>query len=203
MIDNKALYKISYGLYVLAVNDGDKDTGCIVNTVAMLTSDPVRVVVFVNKTNYTAEVLRRTGKFTASVLTEEEPFSTYQNFGFQSGRTADKFDGVKTGKAENGLPYLSSANAYLSGEVEAVHDYGTHLLFVAKVTESATLSSAKSVTYEKYQTSVKPAPTAKPVESKTEKWVCTVCGYEHEGPLPDDFICPWCKHPASDFEKVS
>lgn len=206
MIEQTAMYKITYGLFLLSVNDGKKDNGCIVNTVAMITDNPKRITVYVNKANYTDEVLRKTGVFTVSVLSEKAPFDVYKQFGFQSGRTVDKFAGTEYPRAENGLCYLPEvSNAVISGKVIDALDYGTHTLYVAEVTEAKVLSNDKSATYEYYQTNVKQKPNApqKPAgEEKKEKWVCTVCGYEHEGPLPEDFICPWCNHGAADFERA-
>ena len=211
-MDKKALYALTYGLFVLTAKEGEKDNGCIVNTVQMLTSDPTRVVVFVNKSNYTEGMISRTGLFNVSILQKDTPFALFKHFGFQSGKDTDKFAGRVYPRSENGLYYIyENANAYLSCKVVGEHDYGTHTLFVGEVLEGKVLSSQKSLSYEQYLTEVKPQPqtAAKPKAAeekvsgqKTEKWVCKVCGYEHEGPLPDDFICPWCKHPASDFERV-
>ena len=202
MMDKKALYKISYGLYVLTVNDGQKDSGCIVNTVSMMTDSPTRIVVFVNNANYTAEVLKKTGVFNVSVLSESVPFDTFKRFGFQSGRDVDKFASTSYPRAENGIRYIDEhVNALLCAKVVDCYDYGTHTLFVAEVTDAKTLSTENSVTYTYYQENIKPKASA-PKEEGKEKWVCSVCGYVHEGPLPDDFICPWCKHPASDFVKA-
>ncbi len=205
MIDNTAMYKISYGLYMLTTTDGQKQNGCIVNTVSMLTDNPKRIVVFVNNANYSAELLKKTGIFNVSVLDESAPFELFKQFGFVSGRDTDKFAGGRYETSANGLYYLTDhANAYISAKVVDSYDYGTHTLFVAEVTEAEKLQDGKSVTYEYYQQNIKPKPQAPKAEEKTvEKWVCKVCGYEHEGELPDDFICPWCKHPASDFEKVN
>lgn len=201
-MDKKAMYKISYGLYVLTVNDGQKDNGCIVNTVSMMTDNPTRIVVFVNNTNYTAEVLKKTGVCNVSVLSESVPFDLFKRFGFQSGRDVDKFADTSYPRAENGLRYINeNANALISAKVVDKYDYGTHTLFVAEVTDAVTLSEENSVTYNYYQANIKPKPDAPKAEDK-EKWVCSVCGYVHEGPLPEDFICPWCKHPASDFVKA-
>lgn len=213
LIDKKALYALTYGLFVLTAKEGEKDNGCIVNTVQMLTSDPTRVVVFVNKSNYTEGMIARTGEFNVSILQKDTPFALFKNFGFSSGKDVDKFAGRVYPRSENGLYYIyESSNAMLSCKVVGMHDYGTHTLFVGEVVETKTLSSQKSLSYETYLTEVKPqtkpAPKAsaeKASESApaVEKWVCKVCGYVHEGPLPEDFICPWCKHPASDFERVS
>lgn len=204
MIENTAMYKISYGLYMLTTTDGEKQNGCIVNTVSMLTDNPKRIVVFVNKANYSEELLRKTGVFNVSVLTESAPFELFKQFGFVSGRDKDKFEGGRYETSENGLYYLPKhANAVLSGKVVGYYDYGTHTLFVAEVTEAKVLNDEKSVTYEYYQANIKQKPQAQPTPAEGEKWVCKICGYVHEGELPDDFICPWCKHPASDFEKIS
>ena len=203
MIENQAMYKISYGLFMLTTTDGEKQNGCIVNTVSMITDEPKRIVVFVNKANYSQELLKKTGVFNVSVLTENTPFEVFKQFGFQSGKDVDKFAGKTYPTTENGLYYLSEhANAVMSAKVVDSYDYGTHTLFVAEVTEAKVLSSEKSTTYEYYQSNIKPKPQEKK-EDGVEKWVCKICGYTHEGPLPADFVCPWCKHPASDFEKVS
>ena len=211
-VDKKALYALTYGLFVLTAKEGEKDNGCIVNTVQMLTSDPTRVVVFVNKSNYTEGMIARTGEFNVSILQKDTPFALFKNFGFSSGKDVDKFAGRVYPRSENGLYYIyENSNAMLSCKVVGMHDYGTHMLFVGEVVEAKTLSSQKSLSYEQYLNEVKPqtkpapkaAQSAKASEPQAEKWVCKVCGYVHEGPLPEDFICPWCKHPASDFERVS
>ena len=210
MIEKEAMFKISYGLYVLVTTDGVKQNGCIVNTVSMLTDSPKRITVFVNKANYSEELLRKTGVLNVSILTKEVPFDIFKHFGFQSGKDVDKFENSTYPKTENGLFYLDKySNAVLSAKVVDALDYGTHTLFVAEVTEAKTLSSVESVTYDYYQSNIKPKPQTvvkaeeKPQEKKGGKWVCKICGYVHEGEeLPDDFICPWCKHPAEDFERV-
>lgn len=209
MIEKEAMYSISYGLYMMTTTDGAKQNGCIVNTVSMITDNPKRIVVFVNKANYSEELLKKTGVFNVSVLSESVPFDIFKQFGFVSGRDTDKFAGGEYPKSENGLFYLPQyANAVLSAKVIDSYDYGTHTLFVAEVTEAKKLSDENSVTYAYYQSNIKPKPAAtakaeeKPANGK-HKWVCKICGYVHEGEeLPDDFICPWCKHPASDFEQV-
>ena len=210
MIEKEAMFKITYGLYVLITADEEKQNGCIVNTVQMLTDNPKRITLYVNKANYSEQLLRKTGVFNVSILTESTPFETFKKFGFQSGKDVDKFAGESYPKTENGLYYLTeNANAVLSAKVIDALDYGTHTLFVAEVTEAKTLSSERSVTYEYYQNHIKPkpqvsAPTQESAqEKKGGKWVCKICGYVHEGEeLPEDFICPWCKHPAEDFERV-
>lgn len=211
MIEKTAMYQLTYGLFVLTTTDGEKQNGCIVNTVSMLTDNPKRITVFVNKANYTEELLRKTGVFNVSVLTEKTPFDVFRQFGFQSGRDVDKFADANYPTTENGLYYLPAyANAVISAKVVDAYEYGTHTLFVAEVTEAKNLLSDPSVTYAYYQNHIKPKPQAtaeaeKPAEGekKQGKWVCKICGYTHEGEeLPDDFICPWCKHPAEDFERI-
>ena len=209
MIEKEAMYKITYGLFVLTTTDGEKQNGCIVNTVSMITDNPKRIVVFVNKANYSEELLRKTGVFNISVLTEKAPFDIFRQFGFVSGRDVDKFADKTYERTENGLYYISDcANAVMSAKVVDYYDYGTHTLFVAEVTEAKTLSDDKSVTYEYYQSHIKPKPAAaaapaSTTERKPKGWVCKICGYTHEEEeLPPDFICPWCKHPAEDFEPI-
>ena len=206
MIEKEAMFKIPYGLFVLTVKDGEKQNGCIVNTVAMITDTPKRITVYVNKANYTEELLRKTGVCNVSVLTESTPFEIFKQFGFASGREVDKFADKAYPTTENGVYYIPEhTNAVLSAKVVDSYDYDTHTLFVAEVTYAKTLSDEKSVTYDYYQSNIKPKPGAPKAEEKpteNEKWVCKICGYEHEGPLPEDFICPWCKHPAEDFERV-
>lgn len=207
MIDKTAMYTLTYGLFVLTSQDENKQNGCIVNTVSMLTDNPKRITVFVNKANYTEQLIKKTGIFNVSVLTKETPFSLFKQFGFCSGRDTDKFAGTNYPKAENGLYYVPDyANAFISAKVIDYHEYGTHTLFVAEVTEAKTLSSNPSVSYEYYLSNIKPKPEVAVSSTETEKkekWVCKICGYVHEGELPEDFVCPWCKHPASDFEKIS
>lgn len=205
MIEKEAMYKITYGLFMLTTTDGEKQNGCIVNTVAMLTDNPKRITVFVNKANYSEELLRKTGVLNVSILTEKAPFDVFQQFGFSSGRDTDKFGSASYPITENGLKYLPDyANAVLSAKVVGTHDYGTHTLFVAEVTEAKTLSNDKSVSYEYYLNNIKPKPNApKQEEGAKKRWVCKICGYEYEGEeLPADYVCPLCKHPAEDFELV-
>lgn len=200
-MDNSAFFKIGYGLYVLSAKEGEKDNGCIVNTVIQATDTPKRLVVAVNKQNLTCEMIKRTGKFCVSCLCEGATFDIFRRFGFQSGRDTDKFqgfDGIK--RSENDVYYITeSTNAYFSCEVLKELDLGTHLLFVADVLDAKQLSDKPTVTYTYYQEHIKP----KPEETKKKGWRCKICGYVYEGEtLPEDFICPLCKHPASDFEKI-
>ena len=203
MIEKEAMFKLTYGLFVLTTKDGAKDNGCIVNTVSLITDSPKRITVYVNKANYTEELIRKTGVLNVSVLTESAPFEIFKQFGFSSGREVNKFEGKEYPRSENGLYYIPEhTNALISAKVVDTLDCGTHTLFVAEVTEARVLSLEKSVTYEYYQSNIKPKPGAPKTEEKTEKWVCKICGYVHEGELPADFICPWCKHPAEDFERM-
>jgi len=213
MIEKTAMYQLTYGLFVLTTTDGAKQNGCIVNTVSMLTDNPKRITVFVNKANYSEELLRKTGVCNVSILTEKTPFDIFRQFGFQSGRDVDKFAGGSYPTTENGLYYLPEyANAVISAKVIDAYEYDTHTLFVAEVTEAVNLSNEPSVTYAYYQSNIKPKPQTAPTEAekpadgekKQGKWVCKICGYTHEGEeLPEDFICPWCKHPAEDFERIA
>lgn len=204
-LDPTALFTLSYGLYVLTAREGDRDLGCIVNTVTQLTENPTRIAVSVNKQNFTNEVIQRTGVFNVSVLTEAAPMDLFRHFGFQSGRDVDKFAGRTDPVSENGLRYISGpANALISGKVEQAIDCGTHMLYIALVTEARKLSDAPSMTYAYYFANVKPKPQPKPAQEKPRRgFVCRICGYFYEGDeLPPDFICPLCKHGAADFEPV-
>ena len=204
-LDPTALFTLSYGLYVLTAREGGRDLGCIVNTVTQLTENPTRIAVSVNKQNFTNEVIQRTGLFNVSVLTEAATMDLFRHFGFQSGRDVDKFAGRTDPVSENGLRYIGGpANALISGKVEQAIDCGTHMLYIALVTEARKLSDAPSMTYAYYFANVKPKPQPKPAEAKPRRgFVCRICGYFYEGDeLPPDFICPLCKHGAADFEPV-
>lgn len=199
-MDKRAMYNLTYGLFVLTAKEGEKDNGCIVNTVAQVTTSPNRITVAVNKTNHTHDMIMNTGLFNANILTEKTPFGVFQHFGFQSGRDVNKFMGDSYKRSENGIIYLpDTANAYISGKVVSATDIGTHTLFLADVTDAAVLSEDPSVTYAYYQAHIKPQPE----KPKKTGWRCKICGYVYEGEdLPEDFICPWCKHGAIDFEKI-
>ena len=202
-MDNKVMYSLSYGLFVLSARRGDKDNGCITNTAIQVTTDPNRIVIAVNKSNYTHDMVKETGRFTVSTLSEEAKFDLFQRFGFQSGRDVDKFAGFGgAGRGENGILYITEGtNAWMSGKVVSSIDLGTHTLFLADVLDADMLSEVPSVTYAYYQAHIKPKPAAAPAPSEKKRWICTVCGYVYEGDeLPADYICPLCKHPASDFE---
>lgn len=202
-IDNSAFFKLSYGLFVLTARDGEKDNGCIINTVTQLTDTPKRITIAVNKQNLTHDMILKTGVFNVSVLTEEVPFKVFQHFGFQSGRDVDKFaDCEVQARAQNGLMYLPKyTNAFFSAQVIEAKDYGTHTLFIADVTQAQVLSEEKSVTYAYYFEHIKPKPA--PADEQKKGFVCKICGYVYEGEeLPADFICPLCKHGAEDFEPL-
>ena len=202
-IEPNAMFKLSYGLFVLTTKDGDKDNGCIINTVTQLTDVKKRVTIAVNKANLSHDTILKTGVFNVSVLTQEAPFALFQRFGFHSGRDTDKFEGFAcTERSENGLVYLNKyANSFLSCKVIDHYDYGTHTLFVADVTEARVLSNQPSITYAYYFANTKPKP--QPPEEGVTGWVCKICGYVYEGDvLPADFICPLCKHGAADFERL-
>lgn len=199
-MDKKAMYQLTYGLFVLAAKDGEKDNGCIINTAGQVTTSPNRITITVNKGNYTHDIIVQTGEFNVCILDETAPFSVFENFGFQSGRDADKWQNVSYARSENGIAYLTEySNAYISGKVVQQIDLGTHTMFVADVTDAGVLSDVPSVTYAYYQSNIKP----KPQETKTKGWRCKICGYIYEGEeLPEDFVCPICKHGAADFEKL-
>jgi flavin reductase (DIM6/NTAB) family NADH-FMN oxidoreductase RutF len=203
LINNAAFFKLSYGLFVLTAKDGDKDNGCIINTVTQITDIPNRISFAVNKGNFTHDMVLKTGIFTVSTLGIETPFSVFQHFGFQSGRNVDKFaDATEKKRGANGILYESRyANSFISGKIIGSTDYGTHTLFIADITEAALLGDTPSVTYQYYFDHIKPKPPAG--SSKKKGYVCKICGYVYEGDeLPPDFICPVCKHGASDFEKL-
>ena len=201
-MDNTALFKIGYGLYVLTARDGEKDNGCIINTVLQITSAPPFVgVISVNKNNYTHDMIARSKKFNISTLTTETPFDVFKNFGFQSGAEVDKFAGFKDiPRSENGIAYIAEhANAWLSFEVEDTIDFGSHTMFRAEITAGEVLSNIDSLTYTYYQKHIKPKPQA----PKESGYRCNICNYIYNGAsLPEDFICPICKHGVSDFSKM-
>jgi flavin reductase (DIM6/NTAB) family NADH-FMN oxidoreductase RutF len=201
-MDNKAMFNLSYGLFILTAKEGDKDNGCIVNTVTQVTAEPNRIVVAVNKNNYTHDMIKRTGEFNVSILTENAKFDTFKHWGFQSGKNVNKAEGVELKRASNGIIYVAEqTNALISAKVVSTTDLGTHTLFLADVTDCEVLSSDPSVTYTYYQKNIKPAP--QPAQQKKKGFICNICGYIYEGDtLPADFICPLCKHPASDFSPL-
>ncbi len=204
-VDPKTMQKFSYGLFVLSAQADGKDNGCIINTAAQLTSAPNRINIAVNKANHTHDMIMATGMFNISFLSEKTSFDTFKRFGFQSGRDTDKFAGFESSVARsaNGLLYVTEGtNAFMSAKVVDSYDYGSHTLFVAEVTEAQILNTDPSVTYAYYFDHIKPKPQPK-IEEEKHGYVCKICGYVYEGDtLPDDFICPLCKHGADDFEKI-
>lgn len=206
-MDKKAMYKLSYGLFVLTAKDGDKDNGCIINTAIQAASTPNQISICVNKANFTHDMVKKTGAFTVSIISQKASFDLFKHFGFQSGKDVDKFaDFTDCKRGENGIYYITKGtNAFISVKVDKTEDLGSHTMFIGEITDMEVLCEDLSATYEYYMNNIKPKPqeTAKKPEGKTI-WRCTICGYEYEGEeLPADFICPICKHPASDFEKVT
>lgn len=202
-MNKKAMYNLTYGLFVLTTKLGQRCQGCIINTAMQVTTNPNRITITVNKQNLTHNVLMHTKEFNVSVLSEKADFSVFKRFGFQSGRDIDKFEGYGGYKtADNGMPYITEGtNAYISGKVIDTVDLGTHTMFIADVTDCDILSDVLSVTYAYYQNNIKPKPEKEASEKKG--YVCKVCGYVYEGEtLPEDFVCPICKHGADDFEKI-
>jgi len=198
--DLSALFHIGYGLYVVTSNDGKKDNGLIVNTVTQVTNTPNRIAVTINKENYSHHVIKQTGKMNINCLTVDAPFGVFERFGFQSGRNVDKFEGAEVLRSDNGLVFLfRHINSFMSLKVEQYVDLDTHGMFICSVTEARVLSNQETMTYTYYQNQVKPKPKT---EGK-KGFVCKICGYIYEGDkLPEDFICPLCKHGAADFEAI-
>ena len=199
--DMTALFNIGYGLYVITSNDGKKDNGLIVNTVTQVTNSPNRIAVCINKQNYSHHVIQQTGIMNVNCLSVDAPFSVFENFGFQSGRNTDKFANCTPLHSDNGLVFLPKyINSFMSLKVEQYIDMDTHGMFICSITEARVLSDKETMTYTYYQNNVKP----KPQTDGKKGWVCKICGYVYEGEdLPDDFICPLCKHGAADFEPIS
>ena len=198
--DLSALFKIGYGLYVVTCNDGKKDNGLIVNTISQVTSTPNRIAVTINKANYSHHIIKQTGILNVNCLSTEAPFHVFENFGFQSGRTADKFAKYEVLRSDNGLVFLPKYNnSFMALKVEQYIDLDTHGMFICSITEARVISNVETMTYSYYQSSVKPKP-----ETEGKKgFVCKICGYVYEGDeLPEDFICPLCKHGAADFEPI-
>ena len=198
--DLNALFNIGYGLYVVTSNDGTRDNGLIVNTVSQVTNTPNRVAVTINKANYSYHIIQQSGILNVNCLDVSAPFSVFQNFGFRSGRTADKFEGIEELRSDNGLRFLPRyVNSFMSLKVESVVDLDTHGMFICSVTEARVMSDRQTMSYTYYQDNVKPKP-----ETEGKKgFVCKVCGWVYEGDtLPDDIVCPLCKHGAADFEPI-
>ena len=206
-MDKKAMYKLSYGLFVLTARDCDKDNGCIINTAIQAASTPNQISICVNKANYTHEMIMKTGAFTVSVISLKATFDLYKHFGFQTGKEVNKFtDFTECSRGENGIYYVTKGtNAYISVKVTKTEDIGSHTMFIGEITDMEVLSEDASATYDYYMNNIKPKPqeVGKTKDGQTI-WRCIICGYEYVGEeLPEDFICPICKHPASDFKKVN
>lgn len=205
-MDKKAMYKLSYGLFVLTAKEDSKDNGCIINTAIQAASEPNQLSICVNKLNYTHDMIKRTGAFTVSVISQNASFDLFKQFGFQTGREADKFaDFSSCTRGVNGIYYITEGtNAYISVKVTKSEDLGSHTMFIGEITDMEVLSEVPSVTYEYYLNNIKPKPQAVDITEEGQTvWRCTICGYEYIGEeLPEDFVCPLCKHPASDFEKI-
>ena len=205
-MDNKAMNKLSYGLFVITANDGSRDNGCITNTAMQAASEPNTITFCINKQNLTHDMVRSSGRCTVSVISEEADFELFKRFGFQSGRDVDKFDGYGgMERGANGAYYITDGTcAYFELEVKQTVDLGSHTMFVAEPAGMEILSEAEPATYAYYHANIKPQPEAAPAEGGKTAWRCKICGYVYEGEeLPEDFTCPLCKHPASDFEKVT
>ena len=205
-MDKKAMYKLSYGLFVLTAKDEEKDNGCIINTAIQASSMPNQLSICVNKANLTHDMIVKTGKFTVSVISQDAGFDLFKHFGFQSGKDVDKFKNFeKCKRGENSIYYITEGtNAYISVNLSKTEDLGSHTMFIGEITDMEVLSETPSVTYDYYLKNIKPQPenVGTTTDGKTI-WRCTICGYEYVGEeLPEDFICPLCKHPASDFEKI-
>ena len=199
----KALYNLTYGVYFLSARDGEKDNACIINTGVQVANNPTRISIAAIKGNLTHDMIASTGKFNLSPITTEADFSLFQHFGMQSGRTVDKFASFSdVARSANGLYYLTKwSNSYLSFQVVQSLDLGSHTLFIGELVDGEVLSDAPSCSYGYYQTAIK---TNAPKPAPKKGWKCTICGYVYEGEtLPDDYICPICKHGSEVFEYFS
>lgn len=201
------MYKLSYGLFVLTSKDGDKDNGCIINTAIQAASSPNQLSICVNKANYTHDMIVKSKAFNISTISEAANFELFKHFGFQSGKDVNKFDSYQHfNRSQNGITYITAGiNSFISVKVDKIIDLGSHSMFIGEITDMELLSDDKSATYEYYLNNIKPKPeeVGKTDDGQTI-WRCTICGYEYIGEqIPDDFICPICKHPASDFEKIT
>ena len=205
-MNTKAMYRLTYGLFVLTAAEGDKLNGCIINTAIQAASEPNQMSIAVNKANYTHDMIKRTGSFTVSSISEKADFELFKRFGFQSGKDVDKFAGFNAyKKLPDGTACITEGtNAFFNVKVEKTVDLGSHTMFIGQIQDMDILSDAPSVTYSYYQENIKPKPQAVGTTPDGQViWRCVICGYEYVGdPLPEDFICPICKHPASDFERV-
>lgn len=205
-MDQDVMYQLTYGLFVLTSAAVGRESGCIINTAGQVTSEPNRISITVSNSNFTHDLLKESRRFNLSILSESASFEMFKHFGFQSGREVDKFAGYEAcRRSANGLYYVTAGtNGFISATVEQTLDLGTHTLFIAGVDDMERLSDLPSATYAYYQAHIKPQPQKPDAATGKTVWRCRVCGYIYEGEeLPEDFICPLCKHPASDFEKVT
>lgn len=204
-MDKKAMYKLSYGLFVLTAKENGRDNGCIINTAVQAASEPNQLSICVNKANHTHDMIMHTGVFTVSVISQAADFELFQHFGFQTGKTVNKFaDYAACRRGENGVLYVTEGtNAFISVKVSKTEDLGSHTMFIGEITDMEVLSDIASATYEYYLEHIKPKPQESTAAEGETVWRCKICGFEYVGEvLPDDYICPLCKHPASDFEKI-
>ncbi len=200
-MENSIMYNISYGLYILTAKNNNKDNGCVINTLIQVTSTPNQVAITVNKANFTHDMIKESGEFNVSILSQAATFEVFEHFGFQSGKTVNKFENYPyANKSKNGLIYLTNySNSYICCKVSSAIDLGTHTMFIADVIDGEKLNNDPSLTYAYYQDKIKPKKQA----TNKKGYVCTICNYVYEGDtLPSDFVCPICKHPASDFRKL-
>ena len=202
-MDNKALYKLSYGVFVLGTTAGDKMNACITNTAMQVASNPDRIAICCINANYTCELIKESGTFALTLLDQTCTFETIKHFGFQSGRDVDKFESLTPQLDVNGNPYLGyQACAVITGKVVDSMDLGSHTMFIAEIDDMKVLSDNDPLTYADYHANVKPKPEVKK-DKKIKAWRCKICGYVYEGEvLPDDFKCPLCGHPKDDFEPI-
>ena len=203
-MDEKAMYDLTYGLFLIGTKADGKENACITNTVIQLAASPARVSLSCINGNLTPELIKKSGRFTVTILDETAPFSLFQTFGLQHGRDVNKFEGFKVHYDEAGMPYIkNNACALLSCRVLSYEDMGSHTLFIAEVTDAEKLSFVSPVTYAQYHSSIKPQKNTQKKEKKLVGWRCEICGYVYEETeLPEDFVCPWCGHPTDDFEPL-
>ncbi len=199
-MNKQAMFNLSYGLYILTAKDSQKDNGCIVNTVMQVTETPNQIIAAVNKLNYTHGLISKTGEFNVSILSQDSKFQTYKHWGFQSGRNTDKLEGIEFKRSANGIIYTTNeTNAFISAKVISVSDLGTHSLFLPKLQTLKFYQTAN----QSLTAIITKISSLNRCTEKEKGFICKVCGYIYEGEtLPEDFICPWCKHPASDFEPI-
>lgn len=204
-MNDKAMFKLTYGLFVISTKVGEKDNACIINTAIQAASDPNQMSVSLNKSDYTHDMILDAGEFNVSVISKDASFDLFQRFGFQSGRDVDKYAGYNGfSRAANGITYVTEGtNTFFSVKVKQTVDLGSHTMFIGEIVDMDVLTDTESATYTYYHTNIKPKPQESAEKTGKVVWRCMICGYEYEGEeLPADFVCPICKHPASDFERI-